>query len=158
MKLTFKKLKKFKIKIQNGFTLIELLLYVSLSAIILLAIVMFASSLLEARVRNQTVATVDQEGNRAVSLITQTVRNSIAINSPTIGTESAVLSLNTGIGGNDPTVFSLVNGAIMMTEGANPAVALTSNLVVISNLNFRNLSRPGTPGNVDVTFTVDHVH
>lgn len=158
MKLTPKKLKSYKLKSKNGFTLIELLLYVSLSAIVLVVIVMFVSSLLEARVRNQTIATVDGEGNRAVSLITQTVRNSIAINSPSIGTESAMLSLNTGVGGNDPTVFSLVSGAIMMTEGANTPVALTSNLVVISNLNFRNLSRPGTPGNVDITFTADHVH
>lgn len=158
MKLTFKKLKSSSIKDKNGFTLIELLLYVSLSAVVLFALVMFVSSLLEARVRNQTVATVDQEGNRVVSLITQTVRNSITINSPTAGTESASLSLNTGIGGNDPTVFSLVGGTIMMTEGANTPVALTSNLVIVSNLNFRNLSRPGTPGNVDITFTADHIN
>jgi len=158
MKLISKKIKSYKIKTKNGFTLIELLLYVSLSAAILFVVVIFVSSLLEARVRNQTVATVDQEGNRVVSLITQTVRNSISINSPAVGAESSVLSLNTGIGGNDPTVFSLVSGTIMITEGANLPVALTSNLVIISNLNFRNLSRPGTPGNVDITFTVDNKH
>jgi len=158
MKLIFRKLKNYKLKSKGGFTLIELLLYVSLSAAILFVIIMFVSSLLEARVRNQTVATVDGEGNRIVSLITQTIKNSISINSPVIGAESSTLSLNTGIGGNDPTVFSLVSGVIMMKEGANPAVALTSNSVIISNLNFRNLSRPGTPGNVDITFTVDNKH
>lgn len=158
MKSIFKKINKKELKTRNGFTLMELLLYVSLSAFVLFALVMFVSSLLEARVRNQTIATVDGEGNRVISLITQTVRNSIAINSPAIGAESDVLSLNTGIGANDPTVFSLVSGVIMMAEGANPPVAITSNLVIISNLNFRNLSRPGTPGNVDITFTADHAN
>jgi type II secretory pathway component PulJ len=158
MKLIFKKIKNYKLQNQKGFTLIELLLYVSMSAVILFTIVIFISSLLEARVRNQTVATVNQEGNRVISLITQIVRNSITINSPTTGSEASVLSLNTGVVGKDPTVFNLVNGVIMMTEGANTGVAITSNLVIISNLNFRNLSRPGTPGNVDVTFTADNVH
>ena len=143
---------------QKGFTLIELLLYITLASAILFVTSMFAISLLEARVKNQTIATVDQEGNQAMAIITQTLRNATAINSPTIGTDSAVLSLNTGVAGKDPTVFDLSSGVIRMTEGANPPVALTSNLVIISNLNFRNLSRPGTPGNVDVTFTVDHIH
>ena len=143
---------------QKGFTLIELLLYITLASAIIFVTSMFAISLLEARVKNQTIATVDQEGNQTMAIITQTLRNAIAINSPTIGTNASVLSLNTGVVGKDPTVFDLSNGVIRMTEGANSPVALTSNLVIISNLNFRNLSRPGTPGNVDVTFTVDHIH
>jgi Tfp pilus assembly protein PilW len=143
---------------QKGFTLIELLLYITLASAILFVTSIFAISLLEARVRNQTVATVDQEGNQTMAIITQTLRNATAINSPTIGTNADVLSLNTGVAGKDPTVFDLSNGVIRMTEGANSPVALTSNLVIISNLNFRNLSRPNTPGNVDVTFNVDHIH
>lgn len=142
----------------KGFTLIELLLYIALSAMVLLVTSMFLISVLEGRVKNQTIATVDQEGNRAMTIITQTIRNSSSINSPTIGTDSATLSLNTGIVGKDPTIFDLSSGAIRMTEGANTPVNLTSNLVIISNLNFRNLSRPSTPGNIDVTFNVEHIH
>ncbi len=143
---------------QKGFTLIELLLYMGLSAMVLFVTSMFLITLLEARVKNQTIATVNQEGNQAMSIITQTLRNATAINSPTIGTDSAVLSVNTPITGNNPTVFDLSNGAIRMTEGINPSVNLTSNLVIITNLNFRNLSRPSTPGNVDITFNVEHIH
>lgn len=152
----FDKVKNKKEK--KGFTLIELLLYIALSTLVLFVTSMFLISLLEARVKNQTIATVDQEGNRAMSIITQTIRNSTSINSPTIGNDSAILSLNTGVVENDPTVFDLSDGVIRMTEGSNPSVNLTSNLVIITNLNFRNLSRPDTPGNIDVTFNVTHIH
>lgn len=154
----FKKITK---KINNnckGFTLVELLLYIALTSIILFTTAMFLVSLLESRVKNQTIATVDQEGNQTMATITQTIRNAVSINSPTIGTDSATLSLNTGVSGKDPTIFSLSNGTIMMQEGSGSPVALTSNLVIISNLKFRNLSRASTPGNIDVTFTVEHIH
>jgi len=143
---------------QKGFTLIELILYLSLSAVVILVTSMFLITLLEARVKNQTIATVNQEGNQAMSIITQTLRNAVVINSPAIGTDSAVLSVDMELAPNNPTVFDLSDGVIRMTEGSNPPVALTSNLVIISNLKFRNLSRPGTPGNVDVTFNVEHIH
>jgi len=143
---------------QKGFTLIELVLYISLSAAVLLTTVMFLMSILSARVKNQTIETVNQEGNRATLIITQTVRNATAINSPTSGNISNTLSVNTGVAGKDPTIFTLSNGAITMQEGSNPPVALTSNLVIISNLNFRNFSGSSTPGNVDVSFTTTHIH
>jgi prepilin-type N-terminal cleavage/methylation domain-containing protein len=151
-------LKKILNNSRKGFTLIELLLYLSLSAIIIFITTMFLMTLLEVRVKNQTIATVDQEGNQTMSLITQSIRNATTINSPVIGAQDSTLSLTTGVAGKDPTIFTLSGGAITMTEGVNPPVPLTSNLVVISNLNFRNLSRPNTPGNVDITFTVDHIH
>lgn len=142
----------------RGFTLIELLLYIGLSAIILSATSVFLISLLESRVKNQTIATVNQEGDQTMMLITQTLRNAVVVNSPTAGTDAAVLSVDTEIPANNPTIFDLVDGVIRITEGGNAPVALTSNLVIISNLNFRNLSRAGTPGNVDVTYTVTHIH
>ena len=142
----------------RGFTLIELLLYIGLSSIILFTVAMFSITLLESRVKNQTIATVDQEGNMAMATITQALRNATAINTPSIGTDSTTLSINTEIAGNNPTIFDLNNGVIRIKEGTADPVALTSNLVIISNLNFRNLSRPDTPGNIDITFNVEHIH
>jgi Tfp pilus assembly protein PilW len=137
---------------QRGFSLIEIILYISLSGIILFTTAVTFISVLDARTKNQTIAIVDQEGAKAMSIITQTVRNANAINSPTAGNSASTLSVNTG--SSDPKVFTLTNGAITMQEGGGEAVALTSSLVTISNLNFRNLSGTSSPGNVDVTFTV----
>lgn len=142
----------------GGFTLIELLLYVSLSGIIVFSISIFMASLLEARVKNQTIATVEQEGAAALHIITQTLRNATAINSPATGNTAATLSVNTAVPANNPTVFDLSGGAIRMKEGAGAAVPLTSNLVIVSNLLFQNLSRPTTNGNIHISFTITHVH
>lgn len=144
--------------VRAGFTLIETLLYVALAALILFTVVSFMITLLEARVKNQAIETVNREGSQVMAFITQTARNAISINAPTPGNDAASLSLTTGVAGNDPTVFSLSSGAILMTQGAHAAVPLTSSLVVVSNLQFRNLSKPSTPGNVDVSFTVEHTH
>jgi type II secretory pathway component PulJ len=68
--------------IGKGFTLIELLLYVSLTAILLLSITAFIGALLSARVKNASIAEVDQQGAQVMQQITQAVRNSEAIVAP----------------------------------------------------------------------------
>ena len=70
-------------KSSRGFTLIELLLYVSLAAIMLLAVSVILSILLQTRVKNQTIAVVEQEGRAAIQAMTQSIRNAQSINSPT---------------------------------------------------------------------------
>ncbi len=150
--------KSYKLKATKGFTLIELLLYVSLSGIIIFSVSIFMAVLLQARVKNQTIAEVQHNGDRIMQIITQTLRNSTVINSPTTGTSSAVLSVDTVIPANNPTVFDMSGGVVRMKEGAGAAVALTSNRVEVSDLNFDNLTRPDTPGNIHISFILSHIH
>ncbi|MEK7608461.1 MAG: prepilin-type N-terminal cleavage/methylation domain-containing protein [Patescibacteria group bacterium] len=150
-------MKKQKIKINSGFTLIELLLYVSLSGIILLSTSIFLTSLLEARVKNQTIATVEQEGAQVMEAINQAVRNATAINSPATGMSATSLSINTTIPANNPTIFDLSSGTIKIQEGAGPAVSLTSNRSIVSGLNFQNLTKPFTSGNIRTLFILTHI-
>lgn len=141
----------------KGFTLIELLLYVSLSGIILLSVSIFMASLLEARVKNQTIATVEQEGAQVMEVIKQAVRNATVINSPAIGASAGSFSINTVIPANNPTIFDLSSGTIRIKEGAGPAVSLTSNRNIVSDLNFQNLTKPFTSGNIRTSFTLTHI-
>src|SRR3989338_6871109 len=69
----------------NGFTLIELLLYVGIASIILLVTSLFLSTLLQSRIKNQTIAEVEQQGLAVMQLITQTARNADSVNSPDTG-------------------------------------------------------------------------
>jgi len=144
--------------VSGGFTLIELILYISLSATILLAISLFFILLLQVRIKSQVIATVNQEGERAMSIITQAIRNAVSINNPDeSGEETETLSLNTNVSEKNPTTFYLSNGIIMMKEGDSGAVPITSDLVVVSNLKFRNLSGSSAPANIDITFTINHI-
>jgi len=136
---------------QKGFTLIELLLYIAIASIIVFTTASMLRFTLESRVKNQTIAEVEQEGAQVMQLITQTVRNATAISSPTIGASGASLSVDT-------TVFDLSGGAIRIKEGAGAAVNLTSSKITVSSLNFQNLSRVSTPNIVRVSFTVTYTN
>lgn len=143
-------------KKRRGVTLIELLLYVSLSAIILMVSSVFLTLLLRSRVKNQTIAEVGQQGIQIMQIMTQTIREAETINSPTAGSSSNTLSLTMPNSALSPTIFQLSEGEIIMQEGVNPVVTLTSSRLEATSLNFQNLTRVATPGNVRIEFTLNH--
>lgn len=145
-------------KKDQGFTLIELLLYISIAAIIVFTIASLLRFTLESRVKNQTIAEIEQQGLQVMQLITQTVRNATIINSPTIGNSVASLSLAVVDGANSPTVFDLSSGVIRIKEGTGATVNLTSSKVTVSSLSFQNLSRVGTPNIIRVSFTITYTN
>ncbi len=147
-----------KISSQKGFTLVELLLYVAIAGIILLTISLFLQTLLESRVKNQTIAEVEQQGLQAMQLITQTLRNAAVINSPSTGTGTTTLSVNTYTGANNPTVFDVSGGVLRVKEGAAAAIPLTNSRVTVSTLSFQNFSRSGTAGTIRIQFTLSYVN
>lgn len=142
--------------VQRGFTLIELLLYVSLSAMLLLAIAGVLFMVLQARVKNQTITEVEQQGVQAMQLMTQTARNAQNIHSPDSGSSAESVSFDVVATAADPTVFSVSSGVLRMTEGASPAVALTNSQVSVTAFSVQNVSRAGTPGAVRIQFTLSY--
>ncbi len=145
-------------KNNKGFTLIELLLYISIASIIVFTTASLLRFTLEGRVKNQTIAEVEQEGSQVMQLITQTIRNATAVNSPTQGNSAASLSVNVVTGANSPTVFDLSTGAIRIKEGAGTAVNLTSSHVTVSSLNFQNLSATSPPDVIRISFTITYIN
>lgn len=143
---------------KKGFTLMELLLYISISGIIFLGVSVLLFLVLQSRIKNQTVAEVEQQGVQVMQLITQTVRNAENINSPASGSSASSFSLDVVPSSDDPTVFDLSSGVIRIVEGAGPSIPITSSSVTGSNLTFENLSRPGTPGVIRIQFTLTRVN
>lgn len=144
---------------QSGFTLIELLLYVSIAGAMLLVVSLFLSVLLQGRVRNQVIAEVDQQGAQVMQLITQTIRNSASITSPTIGSSGATLILALSAPSQNPSIFDLSGSTLRLSEGS-PAVIydLTNSRVTASSLIFSNLSYPSTSGLIRVQFTLTYIN
>lgn len=141
---------------QKGNTLIELLLYIGLAALLLAGISSFFYLILRSRVKSQTVAEVEQQGAQIMQIVTQTIRNAENINSPSAGSSSSSLSLDAAGTGADPTIFDAGSGIARIKEGSGSAVSLNNSRIQISNLDFSNLSRSGTPGNIKVRFTLTH--
>jgi len=143
---------------QAGYTLIELLLYVMLIGILLSAVTYFYGTTVDARVKNRTITEVDEQGTAAMDYMTQTIRNASSITTPAAAGSGASLTLVVPTGSLSPTIFSLSGTTLQVTEGAGGAVALTSSDVQISSLNFKNLSRSGTAGIVQISFTANRIN
>ena len=149
--------KTFKLKKFNtGFTLIELLLSLSITSFILIMTTVFLSTLLESRVKNQTITQVEQQGLYVMQMITQTVRNATTINTPATGITTGTLSVNTITPALNPTTFDLSGDVIRIKEGGGNAIDLTNSRVTASDLTFQNLSRAGTPGTVRISFILTY--
>ncbi len=99
---------------QHGFTLIELLMYVSIVGTLLVAVSLFFATTSDARIKNQSISEVNQQGTAAMELITQTIRNADSIAAPAVGGTGTTLSLNVPIAGLSPTIFDLSGTSTVM--------------------------------------------
>lgn len=144
----------------KGFTLVELLLYVVLAGTFLLIVSSFLAMALASRVKNQTIAEVEQNGVLVVQNITQAIRNADGINSPLPGANSDTLSLSfiTINPAVNPSIFALNSGVLTLQEGGAAAINLTSSRVAVSNLIFDNVSMLNTPNNIKFSFTLTHIN
>lgn len=146
---------------QKGYTLIELLLYVAIVSVLLTSVTLFYGVALDARVKNQSISEVEQQGTLAMEHITQAIRSASSVTAPVAGATSGPngqLTLVVPTGALSPTVFNLSGGALQITEGASAAVPLTNSKVQVTSLTFDNISRPSTPGVVRVTMTLSRVN
>lgn len=142
----------------KGFTLLELLLYTSLVGILFMSLTSVSVLIFQSRVKNQTIAEVEQQGVQAMQIITQSIRNTENITSPAVGTSAPSMTLDLIGTVNDPTVIAESGTALQITEGVIPAVSLTSSKVSVSNVSFNNISRTSTPGIIKIQFTISYIN
>lgn len=143
-----------KKKTTKGFTLIEMLLYLALMSIVITAASVILNVLIASRLKSQAISEVEQQGVQVLQMITQSIRNSDAVNSPVMGANAASISLDVYTLGDDPTVYDLSTGELRITEGAGSPIPLNSSKTVISNLLFENVSRASTPGTIRIKFDI----
>ena len=139
---------------QKGYTLIELLLYVSIVGTLLTTIVLFFGVATDARLKNQAISEVNQQGQFAMDVITAALRDADGITTPAAAASGASATVTNSVAALNPTIINLSGTSLQIKEGAAAAVALTGSKVEVSNLTFRNLTRAGTPGSIQVSFTL----
>jgi hypothetical protein len=140
--------------LQKGISFVETIIYVAIFSMFVVGLAQFSSTLSTSRMHAQGVLEVNEQGSQVIKLITQTLRNGSSVNSPTIGSSASSLSIDTGVLGTSPTIFSENGGVLYITEGTGSEVALTNDKVVVSNLTFSNLSQIDTPNIVKISFTI----
>ncbi len=132
----------------------EVLLSVGVVGMIVLGASQLLQTVMEARVKQESVLEVEQQGAQAMRMILQTIRNADAVSSPAAGSSASSLILMIASSTRSPTVYDLSDDAIRIKEGSASVIPLTSPRVAATGLLFFNLSRSGTPGNVRVFFTL----
>ena len=143
---------------KQGFTLVEVLLYVIILSAMTLTISVLLFLIFQSRVKGQTIAEVEQNGQRIMQIVTQTIRNADSITSPAIGTSASSLTLVVPTGAKSPTIFDLSGSVFRVKEGVGTNIALSNSRVVVSGLSFYNTSRTGTPGVIKIQFTLSHLN
>jgi type II secretory pathway pseudopilin PulG len=135
-------------------TLIELLLYVSLLVFIFSALFSTLSIFYSNKIKNRTILEVEQQGLIASLILSQEIRNAQSINSPSAGNSLASLSLEPFDPSRNPLLFSLIADKIVIDEAGDQS-NLSSDNVVISNLNFENNSA-GETSSIKFSFDVSY--
>jgi type II secretory pathway pseudopilin PulG len=141
---------------QAGFTLIELLLYVTIVSALLISISSFFGVVIEARVKNKTISEVNQQGTAAMDYMLQTIRTATSITTPAAAGSGASLTLVVPTASLSPTIFNLSGTALQVKEGAAAAISLTSPDIQVTSITFKNLTRSGTNGIVQISMTVQY--
>ena len=143
----------------GGFTLIELTIYIAIVGIILVSMTGFLWNVIFGNVKETAYQEVQQNGRFAISKITQETKKATGINNPLPGNPpSSSLSLAMADPNLNPIVFDVVNGKLRITQGTRGPFELTSNQVIVSSLQFTNLSYLDTPGTIRVEMTIDHIN
>lgn len=141
----------------KGFTVLEMLLYVSVCSFLLLALSLFLTSLFGVRVKNQSIADVNQQGQQVMKLLTETIKNAKSIEIPNIGATSSSLSVTVEDAMLSPTIFDVSSGTMRISEGGGPNILLTNSHVTVNSLLFENISSTSSTDRIiRVSFTIDY--
>lgn len=136
----------------------ELVLYIGVSTLVLGLLSFSIMYFVNSRIKTQALTTVNQDLVRVLETVTQYVRDSDGVTTPTPGNTSGSLELVMTDAGQDPTIISVSDDAVWITEGANDPVRLTTTSVTIDGLNFYNVARVDTPDIINVTATFSHIN
>jgi len=141
-----------------GFTLIELLLYIAIISLVLVFVTGFFWNIVSGNIKENSYQEVQQNGRFVMTKITQEIKKAIGINSPASGSSANSLSLIMSDSNLNPTIFDVSGGKLRITQGVLAPIELTTDQVLVSNLQFTNLSYLNTPGTLRVEMTLKNLN
>lgn len=124
----------------KGFTLIEVMLYVAISAGMLFAVASLYQLINEHKAANYAESRVNQSGMNALRVLSDALRRAESVYQPTHEEITDILILTMEDPALNPTTFALSEGTIVMQEGEEEPVPITSSDVDVYYVQFENLS------------------
>src|SRR3989338_2893396 len=126
----------------RGFSLIEIVLYIAMVGVVLVVAAMFATDFFSSNAKVQALEEASRNARYAADRIAAEVRSAATINqgASVFGANPGTLSIGSSVPLNDPTVFTVSGGALMVSQGGAPAEPITSGRVSITDLTFEDLT------------------
>jgi len=149
--------KDYSVRRAKAFTFVEILLYIGLVSIFIVTLSSFMGFFNQAQLKSSTIEDVNQQGLYLNEVISQAIRDSDGIATPARGTNASLVTLSTSKSpARNPIKIELISGKVYMSEGVGTAVQITSDRVIVTNLNFINASQLTTSGNVHFQISINH--
>jgi competence protein ComGC len=144
---------------KQAFTLVEFLIYLGILSLVLVLTAGFLWDFIFGNIKATSYREVQENGRFALLKITQEIKKATEINSPPPSSSSSTLSLARIDSHLNPTVFDVINGRLRIRRGlTGTSYYLTSDQVIVSSLQFTNLSYPETPGIIRVEIVLEHIN
>jgi prepilin-type N-terminal cleavage/methylation domain-containing protein len=138
----------------QGFTLIELVVYIAIVSGILVLITGFLWNVIFGNIKESSYREVQQNARFALMRMAQEIRKATNINSPLPGGSDTSISLTMADATLDPTVFDISQGRLRITQGTSSPQEITTDSTIVKNIQFTNLSYPGTAGTVRIEIEI----
>ncbi len=144
-------MRKKILKKSDGFTLIEFLIYSVIVAFMMGALVLSSANIMTARTKVNIVQEVNHNGKMAMNSIINTIREAESI----IEAGEGYLILENRLPTNSPIIFEIEDDVLVMTEGSQDPVLITSETVRVVGLEFTDLSF-SEGGTVKIVLTIEY--
>lgn len=136
---------------QAGFTLIEVAIYLALFGLLFVGVIAGAYSIMETSGRNQTQATIQEEGNFLSAKIGNLVSNAKDAN---ISADLRALTIVSWSEGNATSTIGLdaAGENLVISRSGSETVPLNNSTVKVRNFGFAKLAVPGNKGGIKCVF------
>jgi len=134
----------------KAFTLIEILIYTAIFSVVAAGIIGVAWNVTRIHTSQIAENEVDENLRYVMDLINSKVRDASIIQDAT----GTTLILQMPDSTKSPVIFSLNNGTIFMQEGTADPVAITSDKVVVTALEFQRVSMPRAKDGIRINLTI----
>ncbi len=141
---------------RDGFTVLELLIFAAIFSVVTITFITILVAVTRVHVQQSSVAEVNGQSQFLLQNLQSAVEQSSLIEMAA-DTASSTLTLRMATTSIDPTVVSLSDGIVYLTQGTSSPQALTTNKVTVNSLTFtKRAHTTGGHDTVAIAFTMDY--
>lgn len=145
---------RLRLRLRRGFSLLETVLFLGILSIMSGTIVAVYIATQEARVRQRSVAELEQTGTELLSMMTKNIRRAEKVLAPTTNVTGSILTLQMASNGEYPMIFARnASGNLVNVQKTLISELLTSR-VTLSNISFRNVADANVAYSFDLTIVI----